>query len=90
MSLVTDLWPSDLKVTANSEAATCLKCREAANLPPVQVSKVLADAVEEIKAAPATSAMEVLARALEGSITIQELTPLAHAVALEMHQGTPS
>lgn len=79
------LWHPDIKLTANPEATTCPRCREAAVLPPIEVSQRLEVLVENIKIINKNKpAMERMAEALEGSITLRDLLPYAQEVAQEM------
>jgi len=83
-----DLWPADLRVTSNAEAATCAACREGASLPPVAVSTVLADAVEMVKAAGKDEpAMDRLTNHMAVGLTIGELKVLSMEVAAAMGGG---
>lgn len=79
------LWHPDIKLTANSESTTCPRCREAAVLPPIEVSQRLEVLVENIKIINKDKpAMERMADALSGTITLRDLLPYAKAVAEEM------
>ncbi len=78
-------WPRDLRVTASTKNTTCPTCRQKTDLPPIEVSDMLANMVEDIKTAIQTmSAMDAVAFALDQGVTIADLVPLTRRVALEM------
>jgi len=76
-------WPQETQVTATVENTTCPRCLERIKLPSSETPEVVA-------AIPLSeqSAQTAMTRALEGTITMRDLLPLARKAIEEMKART--